>query len=89
MDILNTVLLVVLEIAAIITILIGAFQWIMASFRNETTVRSFMALIFTFVFFIVVVFGRDFLDEWTLRWLLVVYGAVMAVYIVARTIEGK
>ncbi|MGQ9631336.1 MAG: hypothetical protein ACUVXI_13655 [bacterium] len=87
MEALNTVLLWIFEIGLGAVILGGTAVWAIAAIRREASVRSFMALVLTFLIFIVVALRGTLLDEWTLRWFLVIYGSVMAFYTVATTVE--
>ena len=86
---LNSVLVGVLQIGGAVIILLGALLWLKAALKSQSTARSFMALVFTFVFFIVVVLrGSDF-EPATLHWLIAIYGGLMCFYIVARMIEHR
>jgi surface polysaccharide O-acyltransferase-like enzyme len=88
METLHEVLTWILEIAGAVVILVGAYFWLKAAAKGQSTARSFMALVFTFIFFLVVILRTD-IDEGTIRWLSVVYGGMMAFYIIARMIEHR
>jgi hypothetical protein len=87
MENLNRVLTVVLEIGGAVVVLVGAIMWIIAALKRQTTARSFMALVFTFVFFTTVVLGRETFGEALPLWTVATYGGVLALYIIGRTIE--
>ena len=89
MSTLNAVLAWVLEIGGTAIILTGAFLWLKAAVKGQSTARSFMALVFTFVFFIAVVLKRGDFQAATLHWLTAVYGGMLAFYIVARMVEHR
>ena len=87
MNALNTVLSWIVKIGGTAVILLGAFFWARAARENISTVRSFMALVFTFVFFGVMSLREPPIGESIMIWLTVVYGVILAVYIVARMVE--
>ena len=89
MESLNNALTWILEIAGVVFILLGAGFWIRVAMKGKSTARSFMALVFSFVFFIAVILRGDDFTERTLIWLAVVYGAILVVYITARMIEHR
>jgi len=89
MDALNNTLIWILEICGTAVIIGGAFFWLKTAFKGQSTARSFMALVFTIIFFVVLLLrGGDF-EPQTVLWLIVVYGAVLAFYIIARMVEHK
>ena len=87
MESLNNVLTWILQIGATFVIVMGSLLWLRAAGRSQSTARSFMALVFTYIFFIVVILQSGNFSEVTIRWLAVVYGGIMAFYISARMIE--
>ena len=89
MEALNTALTWILEISGTVVLLLGALFWLKAAGRGESTARSFMALIFTFVYFLAVVLRADDLGPRLLIVLTVVYGAILVIYIVARMVEHR
>ena len=89
MSVLSSVLIWVLEIGGAVIILTGALLWLKAAVKGQSTARSFMALVFTFIFFIAVVLRNDEFAAATLHWLTAVYGAMLAFYIVARMVEHR
>lgn len=89
METLNEILIWILEIGAAVIIILGALLWLKAAQRSQSTARSFMALVFSFVFFIVVILRSQDFNGPTLKWMIIVYGAVQAFYIVARMIEHR
>ena len=89
MDTLNNVLSWILQIGGTAVIVLGALLWLKAASMNLSTARSFIALVFTFVFFIAVVLRPETLKPATVRWLVIVYGFVAACYIMARMIEHR
>lgn len=89
MEALHNVLIWVLEIGGVVLILLGMFMWLKVAFSGESTARSFMSLVFTFVFFITVVLRSSEFSDAAIRWITIVYGAVLAFYITARMIEHK
>ena len=89
MGVLNNFLTLILEIGGTVVIILGALLWLKAAYRSQSTARSFMALIFTFIFFIVAILRKGDFDELTIRWLSVVYGGIMAFYITARMVEHR
>ena len=89
MDTLNNILLWALEIGGAGIIIMGALLWLKAASKSQSTARSFMALVFTFVYFIAVVLRSNEFDGPTLRWLTIIYGAILAFYIVARMVEHR
>lgn len=86
---LHTVLIWILEIGAVVVIICGAIIWIRVANSGRSTARSFMALVFTFVFFLIVVLRIGDFEESTIRWLIVTYGGMLAFYIIARMIEHR
>lgn len=89
MEGLNMVLAWILEIGGVAVILFGAFFWIKTAVKSRSTARSFMALVFTFIFFIVMVLRPNDFTEATLRWFIIIYGAIMGFYIIARMFEHR
>jgi hypothetical protein len=89
METLHSVLIWILEIGAIVVIICAAIIWIRVANSGRSTARSFMALIFSFVFFLVVLFRVGDFDESTIRLLIVTYGGVLAFYIIGRMVEHK
>jgi hypothetical protein len=89
MEIIHDLLTLILEVGGTALIVLGALLWLRAAIQARSTARSFMALVFTFVFFLVVILrNRDF-EETTIRWMAVVYGGVLAFYIIARMVEHR
>lgn len=89
MDMLREVLTSILEIGGVVVVIAGAVMWLRTAFSARSTARSFMALVFTIVFFIVVLLRNGDYDEKTIRWLSVVYGSILAFYILARMVEHR
>jgi hypothetical protein len=89
MDTLHNVLIWILEIGATVVIICAAIIWIRVANSGRSTARSFMALMFSFVFFLIVLLRVGDFDESTIRLLIVTYGGVLAFYIVARMIEHR
>jgi membrane-associated PAP2 superfamily phosphatase len=89
MNMLHDVLIWIFEIGATVVVILASINWIRVANSGRSTARSFMALIFTFVFFLIVVLRVGDFSETTIRWLIVTYGGVLAVYIVGRTIEHR
>ena len=89
METLTNVLTWILEIGCAIVIVLGALLWLRAASKSQSTARSYMALVYTFVFFIVVVLRPFDFDRTTVRWLTIIYGVIAAFYIVARMIEHR
>jgi membrane-associated PAP2 superfamily phosphatase len=89
MDVLHDVLIWIFEIGVTVVILFAAITWIRVANSGRSTARSFMALVFTFVFFLIVVLRVGDFSETTIRWVIVTYGGVLAFYIVGRTIEHR
>ncbi len=89
MEALHNILIWILEIGGTAVIVLGAWLWLKAGIKQQTTARSFMALIFTFIFFIVTILRKGDFEESTIRWLSVVYGGIMAFYITARMVEHR
>ena len=89
MKVLNSILIWVLQVGGTVVILLGALLWLKAAMKSQSTARSFMALVFTFVFFVAVILRHQEFDQATLRWLTAVYGVMVCFYIVARMIEHR
>jgi hypothetical protein len=89
METMTRILIWVLEIGGAALIVLNALLWLRGASRGQATARSFMALILTFIFFIVVILRKGDFDESTIRWLSIVYGGVMAFYITARMVEHR
>jgi len=87
MELLNNVLSWVLEIGGVAVILLGVVLWLRTAVQVRFAARSFMALVFTFVFFLVAVLRKGNFEGTTIRWLAVVYGVILVFYIIARMVE--
>lgn len=87
MESLNNVLIWILEIGVTFVIIMGSLLWLRAAGQSRSTARSFMALVFTYIFFIMVILRSGDFSETTIRWMSVVYGGIMAFYISARMLE--
>ena len=87
MEGLNSVLTWILEIGGVAVISLGALLWLRAAQKSQSTARSFMALVFTIIFFIVAVLRSSDFDAGTIRCFTIVYGGILAFYIIARMIE--
>jgi len=89
MDTLHNVLIWIFEVGATVVVIFAAITWMRVANAGRSTARSFMALIFTFVFFMIVVLRVGDFEETTIRWLIVTYGGVLAFYIIGRMVEHK
>ena len=89
MNVLHDVLIWIFEIGVTVVVLLASIIWIRVANSGRSTARSFMALVFTFVFFLIVVLRVGDFSETTIRWIIVTYGGILAFYIIGRTIEHR
>lgn len=89
MKVLHDLLTWILEIGGAAVILLGALMWLRTATQARSTARSFMALVFTFIFFLVVILRKGDFEETTIRWLAAVYGGILVFYIIARMVEHR
>lgn len=89
MQVFDEVLAWIVEIGAVVVIMVGSVMWLVTAVRGRSTARSFMALVFTAVFFLVVVLRAGEFEQATIRWLAASYAAVASVYVVARAVGQR
>lgn len=85
---LNVVLAWILEIGGAGIILLAALLWVVNALKGSFSASSLMALVASFVFYIVVLLGFGNLQSWEVFWFTVVYGGIAAFYIVTHMIEA-
>lgn len=84
---LNIVLAWILEIAGAGIILLATLMWVVNALKGKFATSSFMALIASFVFYIIVLLGYGNLASPYIFWFTVVYGGIAVFYIVTHMIE--